>query len=624
MSEVSASQPEDVRRVLSLALGAIGVVYGDIGTSPLYTLKECFGAGAGVAVEPASVLGILSLIFWAIVLVVAVKYVSFVMRADNRGEGGILALLALTETKRSGGVLLALGLFGAALFYGDGMITPAISVLSAVEGLEVVASDLHAWVIPITLSVLAGLFWIQKHGTAKVGAWFGPITLAWFLAIGACGAVGIVERPEILGALDPRHGLAFLRADAIRAFFVLGSVVLAVTGGEALYADMGHFGRRPIRLAWFAVAMPALLLNYFGQGALVLADPGALKNPFYLLVPEWGLVPMIGLATAATVIASQAVISGVFSLSRQAVQLGFLPRMDIEHTSGEEQGQIYIASANWWLLAAVVTLVIGFKTSSNLAAAYGIAVTGTMAVTTVLALVVARHRWGWPVAACAAVGSVLLLVDLAFLGANLLKIPEGGWVPLAVGGAAFTLMTVWRRGRAALATRLAQESLPIETFLAHPPSAPRVPGTAVFMTSNANVVPMALLHNLKHNKALHTRVIFMRVVTEDVPRVSARDRLVIERLTDGFYRITVRYGFFQDPNIPNALRLAKQFGLEFDMMTTSFFFGHETILPATEHPLVPTWVSVVFEALNKVSTRATEFFHLPPNRVVELGAQVAL
>jgi len=627
MADHPSTAAPDLRRVFTLALGAVGIVYGDIGTSPLYTLKECFGAGGGVGVSPENVLGILSLIFWAILLVVTLKYVTFVMRADNRGEGGILALLALTVPKdgvAGGTIMLALGLFGAALFYGDGMITPAISVLSAIEGLQVASPELEAFVLPLTIVVLFGLFAIQKHGTGAVGAWFGPITLVWFAALAAFGGMEIFHNPAVLAAMDPRHGARFLAEDGLRAFHVLGSVVLAVTGGEALYADMGHFGRTPIKLAWYGAAMPALLLNYFGQGALILSDPEALKNPFYLLVPGWALYPMIGMATMATVIASQAVISGVFSITRQAVQLGFLPRLGIDHTSDEEQGQIYIPAANWGLLVAVLALVVGFRTSSNLAAAYGIAVTGTMAITSVLALVAARRLWGWPAPLCLILGIALLVIDLSFLGANLLKIPEGGWVPLAVGVAMFTVMTTWARGRAALSHRLSAESMPLETFLASPPQVVRVPGTAVFMTGNADTIPLALLHNLKHNKALHQRVVFLRVVTEDVPRVAARDRLVVEGLADGFYRITLRYGFFQDPDIPKALRLSKAFGLEFEMMTTSFFVGHDVIVPAADHAALPWWRINLFMVLSRFSARATDFFRIPSNRVVELGAQVAL
>jgi KUP system potassium uptake protein len=612
-------------RLAALCLGAVGVVYGDIGTSPLYAVKECFGAGGGVTPAPTAVLGILSLVFWAIILVVSLKYMLFVLRADNRGEGGILALQALVTSAGLGSPLvIGLGLFGAALFFGDGMITPAISVLSAVEGLQVADDRLAAYVVPLSLLVLVALFAIQKHGTARVGALFGPVMLVWFAAIGSLGLHQIFLAPAVLAAVDPRLGLEFLAADPLRAFHVLGAVVLAVTGGEALYADMGHFGRRPIRIAWFGIAMPGLLLNYFGQGALIIGDAAAVDNPFYQMVPGWGLYPMVGLATAATVIASQAVISGVFSITRQAVQLGLLPRVDIDHTSDEEQGQIYIASANWLLLAAVVVLVVGFRSSSNLAAAYGIAVTGTMAITTILALLVARRQWGWSKVVCLGLGGALLTIDLSFMGANLLKIPDGGWVPLAVGGGMFALMTTWMRGRRALQQQLSRDSLPIGTFLDRLPDVPRVAGTAIFMTGNTDSVPIALLHNLKHNKALHQRVVLLRVITDDTPRVPARDRIAVAPLADGFFRLTIRYGFFQDPDIPKALRLAKAFGLEFDLMSTSFFVGHETILPATDAAILPFWQSSIFMMLTRISARATDFFRIPPNRVVELGTQVRL
>ncbi|HTH17177.1 MAG TPA: potassium transporter Kup [Magnetospirillum sp.] len=618
----SASSP---RRLMTLALGATGVVYGDIGTSPLYALKECFAAHGGLPVTPENVLGIASLIAWALILVVTLKYVSFVMHADNRGEGGIMALLALAGSGRGAALLVVLGLAGSALFYGDGVITPAISVLSAVEGLEVAAKDMESFVLPITLALLVALFAIQKHGTAKVGTLFGPVMVLWFLSVGIFGAVQVVEHPGILAALNPYWAVSFLVENSMRAFMVMGAVVLAVTGGEALYADMGHFGRKPITLAWFGLALPGLMLNYFGQAALVLADPQALENPFYLLVPHWALYPMIALATAATVIASQAVISGVFSLTRQSIQLGFLPRLAIDHTSDLEEGQIYLPFANWALLVAVVALVIGFRSSSALAAAYGIAVTGTMAITTVLALVVAHRQWGWPVAVCLALGAAMMSVDLAFLGSNLLKIPEGGWVPLAIGAAAFTVMITWRRGRAALASRMEAESVPMDVFMRQRlENVVRVPGTAVFMTGSPDVVPVALLHNLKHNKALHERVVFMRVVTESVPRIPARDRLVVEGLADGFYRLTVRYGFFQDPDIPKAMRLAKAFGMEFDLMTTSFFVGHETMARIPEGSMLSAWQAALFTTLTQWSARATDFFCIPPNRVVELGAQVRL
>ena len=615
----------DTRRLLLLALGAAGVVYGDIGTSPLYALKECFAIHGGLAPTHDNVLGIASLIAWALILVVTLKYVTFVMRADNRGEGGIMALLALAGSGRGSAVLVAMGLAGAALFYGDGVITPAISVLSAVEGLEVAAKDLESFVLPITLALLVVLFAIQKHGTAKVGALFGPVMIVWFLAIGSFGAIQIAAHPAILAALNPTWAIGFLTENAMRAFMVMGAVVLAVTGGEALYADMGHFGRRPIALAWLGLALPGLMLNYFGQAALILTEPSALENPFYLMVPHWALYPMIALATAATIIASQAVISGVFSLTRQAIQLGFLPRLAIDHTSDLEEGQIYLPFANWALLVAVVALVVGFRSSSALAAAYGIAVTGTMAITTVLALVVAHRQWRWPVPLCLMLGAAMMVVDLGFLGANLLKIPEGGWVPLVIGTVAFVIMVTWRRGRAALATRLQAESLPIDQFLGQNLSGVvRVPGTAIYMTSSPEHVPVALLHNLKHNKALHERVVFLHVDMESVPRIPARDRLVAEGLADGFYRLTIRYGFFQDPDIPKALRLAKAFGLEFDLMSTSFFVGHETLMQVSEGSLLPTWQAQLFTTMSQWSSRATDFFCIPPNRVVELGAQVRL
>ncbi|HLO77777.1 MAG TPA: potassium transporter Kup [Magnetospirillum sp.] len=620
----------DVRRLAALSLAAIGVVYGDIGTSPLYTIKECFGGEHGLQVTQANVLGIASLVFWALIVVVTLKYVLFVMRADNRGEGGILALLALamhsahTDRRRMGPVMI-LGLFGAALFFGDGIITPAISVLSAVEGLEVASPHMVRYVEPITLAVLAVLFVVQSHGTTKIGAVFGPVMMLWFAALAAFGITEIVTEPAILAALNPVYGARFLAEHGFHAFLVLGSVVLAVTGGEALYADMGHFGKRPIQWAWFGLVLPALLLNYYGQAALLLDNPEAARNPFYLLVPEPLLYPMIALATCATVIASQAVISGVFSLSRQAVQLGFSPRLEIRHTSDEEEGQIYIPRANWGLFVGIVVLVLGFKSSSNLAAAYGIAVTGTMVTTTVLALVVARTLWKWSLGLCIVVGAAFLVVDCAFLGANLLKIPEGGWFPLLVGLGMFLLMVTWKRGRQILAKRLAEDSMPIDLFLARQKENPtaRVAGTAIYMTGNPETLPVALLHNLKHNKVLHERVVFMTVVFEDIPRVSAKDRLEIQGLADGFYSITVRYGFFQEPDLPKVLRLCKAFGLEFDVMQTSFFLGRETLIPSI-HPEMAEWREKLFVVMSRNSVSATDFFRIPAGRVVELGTQVQL
>ena len=630
-SPAPAKPPIDFRRLGGLSLAAMGVVYGDIGTSPLYTLKECFDPDHGVPLTPNNIYGIASLVFWAIIIVVSLKYVLFVMRADNRGEGGILALLALAlratgTDKNQVGILMVLGLMGAALFFGDGMITPAISVLSAVEGLEVGTPVFTPFVVPITLVVLIGLFTIQSHGTELVGRLFGPVMVVWFFALGALGLVEVIGHPAVLGSLNPAYGVTFLLTHGWAAFMVLGSVVLAVTGGEALYADMGHFGKLPIQVSWFTLVLPALVLNYFGQAALMLDNPEAARNPFYLLVPEIGLYPMVALSTLATVIASQAVISGVFSLSRQAVQLGYSPRLEIRHTSDEEEGQIYIPRANWGLLVAIIALVVGFKSSANLAAAYGIAVTGTMAATTVLALVVARFQWKWPLTLCLAVGAGFLVVDLAFFGANLLKVANGGWFPLAVGAAMFLLMATWRRGRQILTKRLAEGAMPLDMFLKQQKDSSniiRVRGTAIFMTGDTETVPIALLHNLKHNKALHQRVVFMTVTSEDIPRVAARDRVVVEGLVEGFYRIKVRYGFVQEPDIPKVLRLCKAFGLEFDMMDTSFFLGRETLIPSV-HPEMAEWRERLFVVMSRNAVSATDFFRIPAGRVVELGTQVQL
>ncbi|TWA88305.1 KUP system potassium uptake protein [Azospirillum brasilense] len=621
----------DKGRLAALTLGALGVVYGDIGTSPLYTLRECFSPEHGLALTPENILGIMSMVFWALVLVVTVKYVLFVMRADNKGEGGILALLALATNSRPDSTgrlsgLMAMGLFGAALFYGDGMITPAISVLSAVEGLEVAQPALERVVVPVTVGILIALFAIQSRGTEKVGRLFGPIMVAWFATLGLLGLIELVKEPQVLAALDPRHAVRFFASNGWIGFLVLGAVVLAVTGGEALYADMGHFGRRPIKVAWLAVVLPALLLNYLGQCALLLSDPTAVRSPFYLLVPEWGLYPMVLLSTCAAVIASQAVISGVFSLTRQAVQLGLCPRLDIRHTSQEEGGQIYIPRANWGLLFAVIGLVLWFESSSRLATAYGIAVTGDMVITTILALVVAHRRWNWSLPACLALGALFLSVDLALFLANAVKIPHGGWVPLVIAAVTLGLMSTWRRGRAVLNRRLAEDSLPLDSFIkrhAKSSDIQRVKGTAIFLTSSADTVPIALLHNLKHNQVMHERIVFLTVMVEDVPRVPAKERVVLEGLADGFYRLTVRYGFSQEPNIPKALRLCKAFGLEFDVMTTSFFLGRETLIPRI-NPQMAQWREKLFVVMSRTAVSATDFFKIPPNRVVELGTQVQL
>ena len=619
----------DRRRFAALSAGAIGVVFGDIGTSPLYAIHECFNEENGLSVEPADVFGIASLVLWSLFVVVTVKYVLFVMRADNRGEGGILALLALV-TKAAGksqrmSAALMLGLFGSALFFGDGIITPAISVLSAVEGLDVATPALHEVIVPVTLVILVALFAIQRRGTARIGALFAPVMGVWFIAIALLGLRQIFFRPQILAAIDPRYSVWFLEQHGWQSFVVLGSVVLCVTGGEALYADMGHFGKKPIQWAWFGLVLPSLVLNYFGQAALMLNQPAAAANPFYLMVPSWGLWPMVVLATAATVIASQAVISGVFSLTRQAIQLGLSPRMEIRHTSDEEEGQIYVPSANTALLIGVAALVIAFKSSSNLAAAYGIAVTGTMSATTVLALIVARRMWGWRLWQCLALGALFLTVDCSFLGANLLKIPSGGWFPLAVGLSVFILMSTWKRGRQTLARRLSEEALPLDMFVARQKEKPmrKVEGTAVYMTGDPEKVPTALLHNLKHNKILHERVVFLTVLTEPVPRVPGNDRVQVEGLADGFYRVVVRYGFSQNADIPRALRLCKALGLEFDLMQTSFFLGHEKLVPSVKSQMAQ-WRGKLFVAMSRNALSATDFFKIPPNRVVELGTQVQL
>jgi KUP system potassium uptake protein len=618
------------RRLAGLALGTVGIVYGDIGTSPIYTLKECFNPEHGVTLSIGSLLGVASLIFWSLIIVVTLKYVMFVMRADNRGEGGILALLALAQRATGpgplGGLALGLGMAGAALFFGDGMITPAISVLSAIEGLTVASPSLTPLVVPLSLVVLVGLFVLQSRGSEMIGRLFGPVMVVWFAVLAVTGAIQIAEHPGIVAALDPRHGVRFLVDHGWVAFAVLGSVVLAVTGAEALYADMGHFGKLAIRLVWLGLVLPALMLNYLGQAALLIDDPEALANPFYLLVPDWALLPMILLSTLATVIASQAVISGVFSLTRQAIQLGHSPRLAIHHTSDEEEGQIYIPRANWGLMIGVVALVLGYGSSSNLAAAYGIAVTGTMAATTILALIVARRLWHWPLGLCLALGGVFLTIDLAFFGANLMKISHGGWFPLVVGGGIYLLMATWRKGRAILVRRLADGAMPLDLFLTQQKGSEhtlRVGGTAIYLTAATDTVPVALLHNMRHNKVLHQRVVFLTVLTEDIPRVPARDRMVVEGLAEGFYRITVRYGFVQEPDIPRVLRLSKAFGLDFDMMDTTFFVGRESLTRATQ-PEMPEWRERLFEVMSRNAVSATEFFRLPPGRVVELGVQVQM
>ena len=574
-------------------------------------------------------LGILSLVFWALLIVVSLKYVIFIMRADNRGEGGIMALMALTLRGVPGGrnrwLLMSMGIFGAALFYGDGVITPAISVLSAVEGLEIATPALKPYVIPVTLAVLIGLFMFQRRGTASVGALFGPIMCIWFVTLAGLGILNIAHDPSVLQALSPLYGLHFFLDHKWHAFLALGAVVLALTGAEALYADMGHFGRRPINLAWFGFVLPALLLNYFGQGALLLHNADAAKNPFYLLAPEWALYPLVALSTLATVIASQAVISGAFSVTRQAMQLGYCPRLEVLHTSEKEIGQIYLPAINWTLLAAIIALVLGFQSSSNLAAAYGIAVTGTMAIDTILAVVVAVTVWKWSKLFGGLVIAFFLVIDLSFFGANALKILQGGWFPLAVGMAVFTLLSTWKRGREILMDRLQTGAIALEPFLSgiasHPPT--RVPGTAVFLTASREGVPHAMLHNLAHNKVLHERVALLTVTTRDIPWVPEAERVQVEPLGGEFYRIVVTYGFKDEPDIPAALELCKPFGLEFSMLETSFFLSRETLI-ATIAPGMALWREKLFVSMMRNAGSATAFFKIPTNRVVELGTQIEL
>jgi KUP system potassium uptake protein len=615
----------------TMALAALGVVFGDIGTSPLYTMKEIFSVGHHpLTLNPGNVYGILSLITWALILIVSVKYVAFIMRADNRGEGGIMALLALASRNTAGNHvkqrnIMFLGILGACMFYADGMITPAISVLSAVEGLEIAAPHLHSFIVPITLVVLFGLFWAQSKGTEVVGKFFGPVMLLWFGTLGVLGAINIAHDTTILSALNPIYALHFFTGQPWIAFVALGAVVLAVTGAEALYADMGHFGRFPIRLAWFGFVLPALLLNYFGQGALILHDAEAVKNPFYLLAPEWALFPLIGLATVATVIASQAVITGAFSVSRQALQLGYLPRMHIQHTSENTQGQVYMPRVNWGLMLATMALVLGFRSSGNLAAAYGIAVTGDMVITTLLASVVFIEIWRWSKLKTYALVALFLTIDLAFFGANVLKVPDGGWVPLLIGVVIFMLMLTWKTGRYLVYTRLKTEAMAIEPFVeavgAHPP--PRVPGTALFMTPNPEGVPHAMLHNLKHNKVLHEKVVILTVKFLDIPHTNLEERVTVEALPYEFYRVTVKYGFKDEPDLPRDLSLCAKYGLELDAMDTSYFIGKE-ILIASHKSGMAYWRKKIFIGLFRSAETITNQFKLPPNRVVELGSQLMI
>ncbi|MEW5927856.1 MAG: potassium transporter Kup [Gemmatimonadota bacterium] len=631
MTETSHHPPASGRYFYVLALTALGVVYGDIGTSPIYALRESLGPHYGLAPTPGNVLGVLSLIFWALIIVISIKYLAFVMRADNRGEGGMIALTSLVappQRMRPGSrrwTLVLAGLFGASLLYGDSMITPAISVLSAIEGLEVATPLFEPYVIPATVTILVGLFAVQYRGTAGVGKVFGPVTFLWFLTLAVLGLGQVVQNPAVLAAVNPLYGARFFAENGIPGFLVLGSVFLAVTGGEALYADMGHFGRGPIRFTWFTVVLPALLLNYFGQGALLIRDPAAIEHPFFLMAPQWALYPLVALTTAATVIASQAVISGAFSLTRQAVQLGYLPRMEIEHTSERQIGQIYIPSVNWLLMLASIGLVLGFRSSSNLAAAYGVAVTTDMVFTTILFAYVARNRFGWAVWKVGALVTAFLVVDLAFWGANIVKVPDGGWFPLVIAAGFFTIMTTWKKGRQILADRLQSQTLPIELFLkdVRENARTRVPGTAVYMYGNPAGTPPALLHNLVHNKVLHERVVFLTVETEEVPTLLDEQRSEVTDLGTGMFRIVLRYGFTEDPDIPAALARIQHPDLDLRPMQTSFFLGRETLI-ASKKPGMALWREMLFALMSRNARTATSFFGLPPNRVVELGAQIEL
>ena len=622
-------------RLALLTLTALGVVYGDIGTSPLYALRECFKPEYGIAATPENVYGVLSLIVWSLTLVVSVKYIVYVMRADNHGEGGILAMLALilgrdTVRKKRRAVLIALGLVGAALLYGDGVITPAISVLGAIEGLQIVSARFtENLVVGLTIIVIVGLFFVQRFGTARVGSAFGPIMLIWFFTIAALGLREVVQEPRIIGAVNPMYAIRFFFIHGNAAFVLLGAVVLAVTGAEALYADMGHFGKKPIRLAWFWLVFPCLLINYFGQGALMMRDPAAVANPFYLLAPRILLYPLIALATMAAIIASQALISGAFSLTQQSIQLGYCPRMTIIHTSAREAGQIYIPEINNALMVSCVVVVLGFRNASALGAAYGIAVTGTMSITTVLFAVVAAARWNWPKWRALALASSFLLMDLAFLGANAMKIRHGGWVPLAIAIGIFTLMTTWKRGRSILRERLTDITMPLSDFLQSlsTSSIPRVPGTAVFMTGESGGVPVVLLHHLKHNKALHTQVILLSIQSSRVPEERNSDRLTVERLDHGFIRAIARYGFMESPDVKEVMELLRREGIRSRPLDTSYYLGREQLIPFAKPwkkggMTMNIWRKKLFVIMSKNARSAAEFFQLPPNRVVELGTQI--
>jgi len=619
------------RYLAGLAVAALGVVYGDIGTSPLYALREAFHGPHRIPLTPDNVMGVLSLVFWALVLVVTIKYHIVIIRADNKGEGGVVALMALVNGSRLARglsprkIMVVLGIFGAALIYADGALTPAISVMSAVEGLEVATPALAHLVVPFTLVILVGLFWFQRHGTARIGAVFGAVMVLWFVTLAVLGLVHIVGRPGVLAAVSPLYAARFVAENVGRSLLVLGAVFLVVTGGEALYADLGHFGHRAIQYAWFSVAFPALLLNYFGQGALLLSDPSAAVNPFYHMAPTWALYPLIVLATAAAIIASQAVISGSFSLTRQAVQLGYSPRLQIDHTSSREIGQIYVPAVNWGLMLLTCALVLWFGSSSNIAGAYGVALSTLMVMTTFMFYVMSREVWRWSFTRAALVAGLFLAMDIPFLAANMLKIANGGWVPLAIAVALYVLMTTWKRGREILSKRMLEKTVPLKLLLADLAAEPpiRVPGTAVFMYGSADGTPPALIHNLAHNKVLHEKIVFLTVTTEDVPHVAATERVTVKRIGKGFHSVVARYGFTEDPDIREVIAACRAQQLDIPIEGTTFFLGRETVI-ASERPGMALWRESVFAFMTRNSLRATAFFKIPPNQVFEVGAQVEL
>jgi KUP system potassium uptake protein len=624
---VDKSDPHSSQRLLPLMVGAIGVVYGDIGTSPLYAMREAFSGPFGMAPNETNILGVVSLLFWALVMVICVKYLTVILRADNRGEGGILSLMALATRNWKGSpgqrrILVLLGVFGATLFLCDGLITPSVTVLSAVEGLHVATPMFDPYVVPITLVILVALFSVQRFGTARVGSLFGPIMILWFSVLGALGIYHIVDSPHVMAALSPHYAFAFFAEHQTRGLIILAAVFLAVTGGEALYTDLGHFGRKPMRIAWYGLIMPGLMLNYLGQAALLLDQPSAATNPFYNMAPEWSLYPLVGLATLVAAIASQAVITGSFSVVRQAVQLGLLPRLDIQHTSASAMGQIYVPAVNRFLLIGVIALVVSFQTSSNLVSAYGIALALTMTIETMLAMVVARTVWRWGVVGMAAF-AVFLFIDVIFLATNSLKIPEGGWFPIVLSLLLFLLMTTWQRGRQIVSQKLHNATFPLHLFLANLDGIQRVQGTAIFLTADPEGLPHTLLHNLKHNKVLHERVVLMTLVTEEVPRIADEEQIDIEDLGEGMFRVVARFGFMEDLDVPHALELCEAHGLKFDPMDTTFFLGRETLL-CTKGEGMPLWREKIFATMWRSAARAMDSLRIPPNRVVELGTQVEI